>query len=59
MTTTTTKTHETRETHGRTWQDEYFTFVKRIEAVPTLAGIGRGQGGYWEDVAGYQWYAGI
>ena len=34
-------------------------FVKRIEAVPTLAGIGRGQGGYWEDVAGYQWYAGI
>jgi DMSO/TMAO reductase YedYZ molybdopterin-dependent catalytic subunit len=34
-------------------------FVQRIEAVPTLAGIGRGQGGYWEDVAGYQWYAGI
>jgi len=26
---TTTTTHET---HERTWQDEYFTFVKRIEA---------------------------
>ncbi|MCX6520332.1 MAG: hypothetical protein NTZ21_06690 [Actinobacteria bacterium] len=39
MTTTTThetherhETHATRDTHGRTWQDEYFTFVKRIEA---------------------------
>ncbi len=34
-------------------------FVMRIEAVESLATIGRGQGGYWEDAAGYQWYAGI
>ncbi len=34
-------------------------FVMRVEAVASLDGIGRGQGGYWEDVAGYQWYAGI
>ncbi|MES2272004.1 MAG: molybdopterin-binding protein [Pseudomonadota bacterium] len=30
-----------------------------IEAVDNLAGIHGGKGGYWEDVAGYQWYAGI
>jgi len=34
-------------------------FVMRVEAVDDLAGIGRGKGGYWEDQAGYQWYAGI
>ncbi|HYI65071.1 MAG TPA: molybdopterin-binding protein [Allosphingosinicella sp.] len=34
-------------------------FVMRIEAVESFAGIGRGRGGYWEDAAGYQWYAGI
>jgi DMSO/TMAO reductase YedYZ molybdopterin-dependent catalytic subunit len=34
-------------------------YVMRIEAVASLAGIGRGKGGYWEDAAGYQWYAGI
>ena len=34
-------------------------YVQRIEAVPSLAGVGGGQGGYWEDVAGYEWYAGI
>ena len=34
-------------------------FVMRIEAVASLAGIGRGKGGYWEDAAGYEWYAGI
>lgn len=34
-------------------------YVMRVEAVPTLAGIGEGKGGYWEDVADYQWYAGI
>ena len=34
-------------------------YVMRIEAVESLAGIGRGKGGYWEDAAGYQWYAGI
>ncbi|MCW3847147.1 molybdopterin-dependent oxidoreductase [Sphingomonas sp. LB-2] len=34
-------------------------FVMRIEAVASLAGIGGGKGGYWEDSNGYQWYAGI
>jgi DMSO/TMAO reductase YedYZ molybdopterin-dependent catalytic subunit len=34
-------------------------YVMRIEAVRSLAAIGRGKGGYWEDAAGYQWYAGI
>ncbi|WNO54177.1 molybdopterin-dependent oxidoreductase [Stakelama saccharophila] len=34
-------------------------FVHRIEAVHSLTPIGRGQGGYWEDVADYDWYAGI
>jgi DMSO/TMAO reductase YedYZ molybdopterin-dependent catalytic subunit len=34
-------------------------FIQRIEAVESLAGIGRGKGGYWEDVADYAWYAGI
>ncbi|MBA3896135.1 MAG: molybdopterin-dependent oxidoreductase [Sphingomonadaceae bacterium] len=34
-------------------------YVQRIEAVESLAHIGGGGGGYWEDVAGYQWYAGI
>jgi len=29
-----------------------------IELVETLAGIGDGKGGYWED-QGYEWYAGI
>ncbi|HRO12152.1 molybdopterin-dependent oxidoreductase [Amaricoccus sp.] len=34
-------------------------FVMRIEAVANLAATGRGRGGFWEDVAGYDWYAGI
>lgn len=34
-------------------------YVMRIEAVASLAGIGRGKGGFWEDIAGYEWYAGI
>ena len=34
-------------------------FVMRIEAVASLAGIGQGKGGYWEDVVDYDWYAGI
>jgi len=34
-------------------------FVQRIEAVANLAGIYGGNGGFWEDVSGYQWYAGI
>lgn len=34
-------------------------YVMRVEAVTSLAGIGGGKGGFWEDVSGYQWYAGI
>jgi hypothetical protein len=30
-----------------------------IDAVASLDGIGGGQGGYWEDAIGYDWYAGI
>jgi len=33
-------------------------YVRKIELVETLAGIGNGKGGYWED-QGYEWYAGI
>ena len=34
-------------------------YVMRAEAVASLAGIGRGKGGYWEDSNDYAWYAGI
>ncbi|QDH34588.1 molybdopterin-dependent oxidoreductase [Porphyrobacter sp. YT40] len=34
-------------------------YVKAIEAVASFADIGDGKGGFWEDTAGYQWYAGI
>ena len=34
-------------------------YVMRVEAVASLDGLYGGKGGYWEDVAGYQWYAGI
>ena len=34
-------------------------YVMRVEAVPSLARVYGGKGGYWEDVASYQWYAGI
>jgi len=34
-------------------------YVMGIEAVSSLDGIGRGNGGHWEDAAGYDWYAGI
>ena len=34
-------------------------YINRIEAVASLDGIGQGKGGFWEDVAGYEWYAGI
>ena len=34
-------------------------FVMAVEAVASLDGIGRGRGGYWEDVGSYEWYAGI
>ena len=33
-------------------------FVMRVEAVASLAAIGQGRGGFWED-QGYDWYAGI
>jgi len=34
-------------------------YVMRVEAVASLSGIGDGQGGFWEDEAGYYWYAGV
>ena len=34
-------------------------YVMAIQAVPTLAGIGLGKGGFWEDRYDYDWYAGI
>ncbi len=34
-------------------------YVERIEAVDDLTKIYRGKGGYWEDGAGYEWYAGL
>lgn len=33
-------------------------YIRSIELVESLAGIGGGKGGYWED-QGYEWYAGI
>jgi DMSO/TMAO reductase YedYZ molybdopterin-dependent catalytic subunit len=33
-------------------------YVTAIDVVDSLAGYGRGKGGYWED-RGYEWYAGI
>ena len=34
-------------------------YLMEIEAVDSLSGVGGGRGGYWEDRAGYDWYAGI
>ncbi|MBW4331263.1 molybdopterin-dependent oxidoreductase [Stakelama sp. CBK3Z-3] len=34
-------------------------YVMRIEAVASLDHIRGGKGGLWEDMAGYDWYAGI
>ncbi len=34
-------------------------YIMRVEARESLAGLYGGKGGYWEDAAGYQWYAGI
>jgi DMSO/TMAO reductase YedYZ molybdopterin-dependent catalytic subunit len=34
-------------------------YVERIEAVESLAHLYGGRGGYWEDNADYEWYAGI
>ena len=34
-------------------------YIQRIQAVESLADIYGGKGGYWEDNADYEWYAGI
>lgn len=34
-------------------------YVMRVEAVAALTQLYRGNGGYWEDAAGYEWFAGI
>ena len=34
-------------------------YVERIEAVDDLSKVRGGKGGFWEDGAGYEWYAGI
>jgi DMSO/TMAO reductase YedYZ molybdopterin-dependent catalytic subunit len=34
-------------------------YVMGIEAVASFGGIGQGRGGFWEDVAFYDWYGGI
>lgn len=34
-------------------------YIMRIEVASTLARMGLGKGGYWEDQIGYDWYAGI
>ena len=34
-------------------------YVIGIEAVASLEAVGDGKGGYWQDVANYEWYAGI
>jgi len=34
-------------------------YVHRVELVNALGGVAGGKGGFWEDVADYQWYAGI
>ncbi len=34
-------------------------YLMRIDAVASLAGVGKGKGGYWEDNVDYDWYAGI
>lgn len=34
-------------------------YLMEVSAVDSLAGVGKGKGGFWEDHAGYDWYAGI
>jgi DMSO/TMAO reductase YedYZ molybdopterin-dependent catalytic subunit len=34
-------------------------YVRAIEAVASLAEVGAGKGGFWEDRVDYEWYAGI
>lgn len=34
-------------------------YLMRVTAVDSLAHVGKGRGGYWEDNVDYDWYAGI
>jgi DMSO/TMAO reductase YedYZ molybdopterin-dependent catalytic subunit len=34
-------------------------YVMRLEAIADLTQVNGGKGGFWEDLGGYQWYAGI
>ncbi|MEM6634363.1 MAG: molybdopterin-dependent oxidoreductase [Pseudomonadota bacterium] len=34
-------------------------FIERIEVVSDLRKVGFGKGGFWQDLADYEWYAGI
>ena len=34
-------------------------YILAIDLVDSLAGLGKGKGGYWEDDQGYQWHGGI
>jgi len=34
-------------------------YILAIELVDSLASLGKGKGGYWEDDQGYQWHGGI
>lgn len=34
-------------------------FIMGIDVVASLDGVGKGKGGFWEDVGDYDWYAGI
>ena len=34
-------------------------YLMQVTAVDSLAGIGKGRGGYWEDNVDYDWWAGI
>ena len=45
--------------YGKVLGYKHAKYLIGIEAVASLDGIGRGKGGYWEDRASYQWYAGI
>jgi hypothetical protein len=40
-------------------RDKHAKYIMRIEAAAVLSGIGGGRGGFWEDEADYDWYAGI
>ena len=40
-------------------QPKFVHTVELVEDYRTFKTFGRGHGGYWEDVGGYDWYAGI